>query len=212
MPLPYQLEACLESLTEAHLAQSRGAHQIELCANLNVGGTTPDHHLIKEAKESLALKIKVMIRPRGGSFIYSVSEIEQMKQSIIYCKSIGIDGVVFGILNEDHTLNIDQTLILSRLAGPMEVTIHRAIDDTPDILSAVRQLKAIPSIDCILSAGQASSAAAGAAMLKKMVKESGNQLIVIPGGGVKKDNVQALHEKVGSSIYHGTQIVGSLIS
>ena len=210
MPLPYQLEACVESFVEAKLAQDRGAQQIELCVNLDVGGTTPDRALIQKAKTELDLKVKVMIRPRGGSFVYSIEEVEQMKQSILYCQSIGIPGVVFGILNEDHTLNIDQTLILSRLASPMEVTIHRAIDETPDILAAIRQLKEIPSVHCVLSAGQAKSAAAGAQTLRNMVLEAKDQLIVIPGGGVRQVNVQALHKEVGSTIYHGTQIVGLL--
>lgn len=210
MPLSYRLEACVESFAEAKLAQDRGAHQIELCANLHVGGTTPDRLSIQKAKTALDLKVKVMIRPRGGSFVYSIEEIEQMKQSILYCQSLGIDGVVFGILHEDDTLNIDQTLILSRLASPMEVTIHRAIDETPDILAAIRQLKGIPSVHCVLSAGQVNSAAAGAHTLKKMVMEAADQLIVIPGGGVRKANVEALHKQVGSTIYHGTQIVGSL--
>lgn len=212
MSLPYQLEACVESFAEAKLAQDRGAHQIELCANLEVGGTTPDRGLIKKAKTELDLKVKVMIRPRGGSFVYSVEEIEQMKQSILYCQSLGVDGVVFGILHEDDTLNIDQTLILSRLASPMEVTIHRAIDETPDILEAIRQLKNIPSIHCILSAGQANSATQGAPMLKRMVAEAADQLVVIPGGGVRDHNVEALHAIVDSTIYHGTQIVGPLHS
>ena len=210
MRLPYHLEACVESFAEAKLAQDRGAHQIELCANLDVGGTTPERSLILKAKNELDIKVKVMIRPRGGNFVYSIDEIETMKQSILYCRSIGIHGVVFGILNEDNTLNIDQTLILSRLAGPMEVTIHRAIDETPDILAAIQQLSKIPSINCVLSAGQASSAAAGAPTLKAMVQAAGDDLVVIPGGGVRKDNVERLHQQVGSSIYHGTQIVGPL--
>lgn len=212
MLLPYQLEACVESLAEAKLAQDRGAQQIELCANLTVGGTTPDRALILKAKNELDLKIKVMIRPRGGNFIYSIEEIEQMKQSILYCQSVGIDGVVFGILWEDGSLNLDQTLILSRLASPMEVTIHRAIDETPDILVAVRQLKEIPSVHCVLSAGQAESALQGAATLRSMVTEAADQLIIIPGGGVRQDNVQELHAHVGSTIYHGTQIVGPLLT
>ncbi|MEM6378010.1 MAG: copper homeostasis protein CutC [Bacteroidota bacterium] len=210
MPSTYALEACVESFAEAKLAQDLGAHQIELCANLEVGGTTPEKALILKAKEELDLKVKVMIRPRGGNFVYNVEEIEAMKQSILYCQSIGIDGVVFGILHKDNTLNIDQTLILSRLAGPMEVTIHRAIDDTPNILAAIQLLKNVPSVHCILSAGQANSAVAGAQTLSTMVQEAGDGLIVIPGGGVRKDNVQALHEQVGSSIYHGTKIVGPL--
>jgi copper homeostasis protein len=151
-----------------------------------------------------------MVRPRGGDFIYSTEEIESMKQTILFCQSIKVFGVVFGILHEDGTLNTEQMTILSRLAGPMEVTIHRAIDDTPDIFEAVQQLTKIPSINCVLSAGQAQTAMDGAHTLQKMVAIAGDNLTIIPGGKVTKQNLLELHNLVGSTTYHGTKIVGAL--
>lgn len=204
------LEACVESLAEAQKAQELGAQQIELCANLEVGGTTPSRDLIRQAKESLQLNIKVMIRPRGGNFVYSIEEIEHMKQTVLFCKSLHIYGVVFGILHEDNTLNTEQMIILARLAGPMEVTIHRAIDETPDILEAVRQLSQIPSINCVLSAGKAKTALEGASTLQKMIETANGKLTIIPGGKVTRQNLEELHNLVGSTTYHGTQIVGPL--
>jgi copper homeostasis protein len=208
----YTLEACVESLEEARIAEARGADQIELCDQLEVGGVTPPRDLIQAAQATLQLKIKVMIRPRGGSFVHTPAEIDAMRQSIQYCKSLGIPGVVFGILTPAGRLDLDHIQDLAALARPMEVTIHRAIDEVPDVLEAIEKLMNIPDINSVLSAGQASSAYAGRTILRRMVELAGERLTIIPGGGVTRENVGALHQFVGSSCYHGTKIVGPLIS
>lgn len=209
---PYILEACVESLEEARIAEARGAHQIELCDRLDVGGITPPRELIRAAREQLGLKVKVMIRPRGGAFVHSEAELEQMRTAIHYCKSLGIPGVVFGVLRPDHRLDLDRIRELAALARPMEVTIHRAIDEVPDMLDTIEKLMNIPDIHSVLSAGQASTAYAGRATLRRMVALAGERMTIIPGGGVTRDNVEALHRYVGSRCYHGTKIVGPLIS
>ena len=142
--------------------------------------------------------------------MYSPPELQEMKEAISFCKSAGVEGVVFGVLQPDNQLDIPIIQDLARLAHPMEVTIHRAIDDTPDVLEAVRQLKRIPEVNCILSAGKAASAAEGYQLLHEMVLEAGPQLKVIPAGGVTNANVAVLHRLVGAAIYHGTRIVGKL--
>ena len=207
---PYLLEACVETLSQAQQAQDRGAHQIELCADLSVGGITPSRELIKEARRTLILNIKVMIRPRGGNFVYSIEEIEQMKQSILFCKSLSINGVVFGVLHSDNSLNLEHIQVLAELAAPMEVTIHRAIDETPDILEATRALMQLGDVDCILSSGQANTAMEGKEQLLKMVQLTEGQLRIIPAGRVSSGNIEELHSFVGAGIYHGTKIVGIL--
>ena len=204
------LEACVENLEEARQAELRGAHQIELCDRLDLGGTTPPLETIKAAKTQLKIRIKVMIRPRGGNFVYSSSELKTMEASIDHCKAIGVEGVVFGILNTDNTLNIAQIAALAKRARPLEVTIHRAIDEVPDIQVAVEKLANIVDIHGVLSAGQANDAEAGKKTLRKMVEQAGERLVIIPGGKVSQENIFRLHQAIGSTCYHGTKIVGPL--
>jgi copper homeostasis protein len=175
-----------------------------------LGGTTPPYPLIRRAKEELRINTKVMIRPRGGDFNYSPEEFEQMKSDIRFCKSIYIYGVVFGILTREQELDIPRIKILADLARPMQVTIHRAIDETPDPLAAVRQLRRQANVNCILSSGQADTARAGAGTLRKMVETAGPQLTIIPAGKVTAQNIAELHNLVSSTTYHGTKIVGDL--
>lgn len=204
------LEACVETFQEALAAQEKGATQIELCDRLDLGGITPPRALIQRARSELRLNTKVMIRPRGGNFIYTASEIEQMKADILFCKSIHIYGVVFGILSPDNSLDLSRIESLANLAAPMQVTIHRAIDETSDILNAVRQLSSLPNVHCILSSGQAPTAKLGAATLRKMVEIAGAKLTIIPAGKVSSENLMELHNLVDSTTYHGTKIVGPL--
>lgn len=204
------LEACVESFAESESAQKKGAHQIELCDRLDLGGTTPSYELIRQAKNQLSLNVKVMIRPRGGNFTYTSDEFEQMKADIQFCKSLYIYGVVFGILTPEQELDIPKIKELAQLAAPMQVTIHRAIDETLDIEAAVKRLSALPNVHCILSSGQAPTARAGANTLRKMVAIAGNQLTIIPAGKITVENLPELHKLVGSTTYHGTKIVGPL--
>jgi copper homeostasis protein len=204
------LEACVESFAQAKSAQKKGAHQIELCDRLDLGGTTPPYALIRRAKAELHINTKVMIRPRGGDFHYSLEEFEQMKTDIQFCKSIHIYGVVFGILTREQALDIQRIKILADLAAPMQVTIHRAIDETPDPLAAVRQLRHLANVHCILSSGQADTARAGAGTLRKMAETAAPKLTIIPAGKITAENLRELHKLVGSTTYHGTKIVGPL--
>ncbi|MEO0340401.1 MAG: copper homeostasis protein CutC [Bacteroidota bacterium] len=208
----YQLEACVQTIEEALIAQEKGAHQLEYCAHLELGGTTPSFEEIQAAREKVDIKIKMMIRPRGGNFVYDGREIEEMEKAIRFCKGLGIEGVVFGVLKEDNTLDLTKIAKLAKLAYPMEVTIHRAIDDTPDILLATEELKKMEGVHAVLSAGQAANAWEGRNMLKEMVATAGQALTVIPGGGVTKENVGQLHQTVGTQVYHGTKIVGPLFN
>jgi len=136
-------EACVESLEEAIIAGKLGADRIELCADLSKDGITPSRAVIESAKQQLKIPIRVMIRPREGDFVYSEVEFDGMKQDIEYCKQLGVEGVVFGILNKDKTLDVERIAALAALSKPLKVVIHKAIDETPDILKATKELKAI---------------------------------------------------------------------
>ncbi|GAO29836.1 copper homeostasis protein CutC [Geofilum rubicundum] len=126
------LEACVETLEQCITAEQKGAGRVELCDRLDLDGTTPSEDLIRAVKKALKIPIRVMIRPRGGDFIYTPAELDQMRQSILLCQDIGVDGVVLGILNKDNELDLEAMRPLIELAKPLNVVIHKAIDDTPD--------------------------------------------------------------------------------
>lgn len=206
----YTIEACVETYDQALAAQNKGADQIELCARLDLGGTTPDIDLITKCKKQLSLHTKVMIRPRGGDFTYTPKELSQMKKEIELCKEIGVYGVVFGILQDDR-LNITQILELAELAQPLNVTIHKAIDDTTDVLSSTKELlKHHSLVNAILTSGGESTAEQGSAQLKQMIDIAGDKIDIIPAGTITDQNIMALHATLGARVYHGRKIVGEL--
>jgi copper homeostasis protein len=200
------LEACIETLEEAILAEKKGANRIELCSNLDVGGTSPSKHLIKTVSEAVNIPVMVMIRPRGGNFVYSADEIEQMKSKIKECKKLNVQGVVLGCLRSNNTVDTDITSILSKLAHPLKVTFHKAIDESNDILLAVDELMSIKEITGILSSGAKKTAAEGKEILKSMVQKS-EQIEIIVAGKVQTGNINLLHDYINAKAYHGRKIV-----
>jgi len=178
----YLKEACVESYDEAIEAAACGADRIELCSRLDLDGLTPDKSLIKLLQQTLEIPIKVMIRPREGDFNYSNSEISEMELAIELCKSIGVFGVVFGLLNSNKELDIENTAKLSKLSYPMNVCFHKAIDETNDIIKACKDLCKIPEVDAILTSGKALTAYKGKDVLKEMIQISENKLTIIPAG------------------------------
>ena len=135
------LEACVETLEEAILAEKKGANRLEICSRLDLDGLTPDVKLIKKALKIISIPIKVMIRQRSGNFVYSEEEILAMKNQINIFKSIGVMEVVFGALNINNEIDIKVTNRLAKYAFPMKVTFHKAIDQTANILSAIENIK-----------------------------------------------------------------------
>lgn len=203
-------EACVENLSQAITAEKKGADRIELCAHLDVGGTTPSRELIKSAHQNLSIPIRVMVRPRGGHFHYSNKEILQMKHSIDVCKEIGVEGVVFGILNEDHSLDLETTIELIQYAAPLQVVLHKAIDATPDPVQSFNELLSLEGITTVLTSGGQPTAEEGIENLMKMIEVSAGRIEVMPGGKVTDKNVEDLHRLLGASAYHGKKIVGEL--
>jgi copper homeostasis protein len=199
-------EACVGSYSSAKEAEKRGASRIELCDNLKEGGTTPSYGTIKLAKKNLKIPIFVIIRPRGGDFIYSAEEIEKMKEDIIQCKSLGVDGVVLGILNEDYEVDIDKMASLIEKAQGMQITFHMAFDEILDRKKAIDTLVTL-GVHRILTKGSLGGAIEGKEMLKEFIEYSKGRIIILPGGGVTKDNYHVLREYLGNEEFHGTKIV-----
>jgi len=202
------VEACVESFQEAIKAESNGADRIELCAQLEIGGTTPSYALIESTYKILKIPIMVMIRPRGGHFVYSTSEIKIMKQSIDICKSIGVYGIVFGILTNANEVDITKTKDLVKYAHPLQITFHKAIDDTPHILEAVEQLKNIDGVNRILTSGGCETAFEGAIVINKMVDLAKEKLIIVAAGRITNENLKSIKNKLSTSEFHGRKIVG----
>ena len=199
-------EVCVESFRETVAAIAAGATRIELCEHLACGGTTPSYGTIKQVIEKCDVPVMVMIRPRGGDFCYSQDEFEIMCHDIKICKELKVTGVVFGLLNEDQTIDIERTAQLVQLARPLQVTFHKAIDETDNILLAVNQLKAI-GINRILTSGGKPTADEGSEMLLKMIKTGETKLKIIVAGKVTWENFDHISNLIPSSDYHGRRLV-----
>jgi copper homeostasis protein len=199
-------EVCVESFREAVTVIEAGATRVELCENLSVGGTTPSYGTIKQVIRKLTIPAMVMIRPRGGNFCYSKDEFEIMRHDIEVCLQMGVVGVVFGLLNSDQSIDIERTTELVKLARPMQVTFHKAIDDTKDLPKAVGQLKAI-GIDRILTSGGQPTAIEGCETLRKMIEIAGDQPKIIVAGKVTWENFNDIRQLIPSGEYHGRRLV-----
>jgi copper homeostasis protein len=204
------LEACVETFKEALQAETRGANRIELCADLHVGGVTPSYILLEVVRKRLRIPIMVMIRPRGGNFVYNTAELKLMQQNIDICKSLNVAGIVFGILDEKNNINVKETANLANYASPLEVTFHKAIDETDDLLKGVKELKKIKGITRILTSGGKPTALEGARMINEMVSSAGNTLKILAAGRITDKNLPELSEILNTDEFHGRRIVGDL--
>ena len=203
-------EACVETLEQAIAAEKKGAHRIELCGRLDLGGITPDYELIRTCLQNLNIPIKVMIRPRGGNFIYTEEEYQSMLSDIEVCKKLGVEEYVFGILKNDNSIDIDRMMSLSANVDNAPVTFHKAIDELSDFKFAIEQLKKIPQVKYILTSGLASTAMEGKDVLIQMIDLAKSDIQIVVAGKVTNENIDALHAIVNAHEYHGRLIVGKL--
>lgn len=199
-------EVCVESFSEAVRAVNSGADRIELCENLTVGGTTPSYGTVKKCLDKLPVPAMVMIRPRGGDFVYSSDEFEIMQEDILLCKELGVYGVVFGLLNASGYIDEERTRMLVQLSKPMQVTFHKAIDVIPNILEGVAFLKEI-QVDRILSSGGCKTALEGSDTLNNMIEIAAPQVKIIVAGKVTFENYEKVCQKIPSGEYHGRRLV-----
>lgn len=204
------VEACVDSVESAIAAQEGGAGRLELCAGLVEGGTTPSEGLIAVCRERITIPLFVIIRPRGGDFIYSEAELAVMRRDIVRAKQLGADGVVLGVLDRDGEVDTGGTRSLVELAQPMAATFHRAFDHTRDpdaALEAVIETGATR----VLTSGHAETAVKGRAALARLVRQAERRLIVLAGGGITEDNVEQVVSASGVREVHvrgATQVPG----
>lgn len=195
------LEACIESAEAAIAAERAGVSRVELCANLLEGGTTPSHGTIQLARERTKFGICVMIRPRGGDFCYSETEFEVMKKDVVAAKTLGADGVVFGILTEEGDIDRGRMKELIQIAQPMNVTCHRAFDMARDPFSALDALIEL-SVDRLLTSGQRPCALEGLDLITQLVQKAKEQIIIMPGGGIDEESVKQIVTASGVQEVH----------
>jgi copper homeostasis protein len=200
-----QLEIACFNLDSAVIAQENGADRVELCAEMEVGGTTPDFEITKQVRELLTIDLNVMIRPRGGNFVYSDVEFQQMKNEILQFKEIGVNGFVFGILNENNSIHTAQNTELVTLAKPFPCTFHRAFDEVEDAFQSLEDVIAC-GFQTILTSGQKPNVLEGVNRLTELLAKANNRIVIMPGGGLRSNNIEIIQEKTRAPFYHSSAI------
>lgn len=201
--MSYVIEIATSDFPSSQAAVAGGADRIELCDNLSEGGTTQSYGTIKLCREKLAAALFPIIRPRGGDFLYTADEYEIMRQDVQSCRQLGCDGVVIGLLHADGSIDTERTSRLVQLAYPMEVTFHRAFDRCRDPFEALEQLI---SIGCtrILTSGQQPTAPEGIDLIAQLVSKADGRIVIMPGSGVRKENIGRLATVTGATEFHSS--------
>ena len=202
---PPILEICVDSPWCAINAVQAGADRIELCAGLGVGGTTPSAGAIQQCRAAVRAPLHVMVRPRGGDFVYDRSEIEWMISDIDFAGAAGADGIVLGAMTEDGRVDVRAMKLLVAEARPQSVTFHRAFDAARDADEALDALLDL-GVDRVLTSGRARTAREGSATLARMVERAGDRLTVMAGGGVRAEGVQHLVTATGVREVHARPV------
>jgi copper homeostasis protein len=199
----YIIEIATSDFTTTKSAVEGGADRIELCANLAEGGTTPSYGTIKQCREAFMVSLYPIIRPRGGDFLYTTAEFEIMLQDVKLCKQLGCDGIVIGLLNIDGTVDRMRTAALIEVAYPLGVTFHRAFDRCKEPFEAMEQLIEI-GCERILTSGQQPSVVDGVELVAELNKTADDRIIIMPGSGVRQENIKMLAEKTGCLEFHSS--------
>ena len=199
--MSFLVEICVDSLESATIAEASGAGRIELCSALSEGGVTPSAGLLEAVLNNISIDVYVIIRPRGGDFLYSDHDFSVMRRDIERAGEMGAEGIVTGILYRDGTVDVDRTALLVEYAGPMQVTFHRAFDLCREPKRALEDIISAGA-SRILTSGQARTAIEGAAVIKDLIAMAGGRVTIMPGGGISEYNVALLANTTGAREYH----------
>ena len=195
------LEICVFNTATAIAAEQAGADRIELCENYANGGTTPSYGYLKTVREKISIPVFPMIRPRGGDYFHTQDEIDIILKDILLCKELQFDGVVFGLLNQDGSIDQENTARLVEAAYPLDVTFHRAFDRCKDPLESLETL-----VQCgctrVLTSGQHLKVTDGLALVKTLVEQANDRIIIMPGSGLNSSNVQHIIDTAGVNEVH----------
>ena len=199
--MPCVLEVCVDSVESAASAARGGATRLELCANLVIGGTSPDEDMFRMVRERVDIPVRVLLRPRFGDFLYSDDEFELLRRQVRRFAALGADGVVIGVLRPDGTLDEARMAELIALAGGCGVTLHRAFDVCRDPFEALEAAGRL-GVDTILTSGQQAACAQGAGLLRELVGRSGGRPQILVGAGVSADVIRTLQPATGANAFH----------
>jgi len=196
-----RIEICVDSVEGALAAEAGGADRVELCDNLMEGGTTPSLGCIRLLRAQLGIGLHVMIRPRGGDFLYRDLELEIMREDIRVAKEAGVDGVVFGCLTREGDIHVQRTAELLDLARPLKVTFHRAFDMCRDARAGLEALAGL-GVDRLLTSGQEATCLEGSETIAELARQAAGRIVVMAGGGITPRNVRRIVETTGVEEVH----------
>lgn len=196
-------ELCAESIDACLVARDGGADRIELCSALSEGGLTPSHGLIREAVARSGLPVHVLLRPRGGDFVYTDAEFDVMCEDLMHLRLLGASGVVLGALRADGSVDVERTRQLVEMAGTLEVTFNRAFDHTA---SLERALEDVIAIGCrrVLTSGGERDVVSGGKSLARLIEQAAGRIEIAVGGGLRLKNAAAVARTTGAQHFHGS--------
>lgn len=200
MSLTYEI--CIDSVEGAIVAERSQAHRVELCSALFEGGITPSLGLITATMAAVSrIRVHVIIRPRGGDFVYSQHEVAVMEQDVVVARQAGVHGVVIGALTPDGEVDRPVCERLIKAADGLSITFHRAFDMTADPFAALETLVDL-GVDRVLTSGQDSSVLEGAPLIAELVQAAGDRIIIMAGGGINARNAARIVEATGLRELH----------
>ncbi len=199
--MKYKIEICTNSVASCLEAQKGGAYRVELCAGIPEGGTTPSYGETAVARKLLNIKLNIIIRPRGGDFLYSEVEHQAMLHDIEMAKKLGVDGVVIGCLTADGEVDMTRNKELMDAAKGMNVTFHRAFDMCKDPFDSLEKIIEL-GCNTLLTSGQQPTAIEGVSLLSELVAKADGRIIIMPGSGVNENNIATLAQKTKATEFH----------
>jgi len=199
----YLFELCAESVQAAQAAELGGADRIEFCSQLSIGGVTPSEELTSAVIRTLSIPVHVLIRPRGGDFVYSPAEFDQMRRQIDHVKQAGAAGIAIGVLLPDGNVDLERSRELVCHARPLSVTFHRAFDESADLTDALESVIQTGA-DCLLTSGGAPDVLAGADSIARLRRQAAGRMEIMAGGGLRLTNLAEVVRRTGVSYIHGS--------
>jgi len=196
-------EVCVEGFSGAAAAEKGGGHRIELCSGLIEGGTTPSFGTLSLVLERLSVETVVLLRPRGGDFLYTDEEFDTMLRDVEIVRNAGAYGVATGVLTSDGQIDVERFDRLIAAARPMSITCHRAFDMTRDPREAIETLIDL-CVDRVLTSGQQPSVPKGIELIRELVDLAAGRISIMPGCGIDEGNVREIVEKTGVKEVHFT--------
>ena len=200
------LEVCVDRVEAALAAAAAGADRIEFCARLDLGGITPETLELERVLNLLEVPVFAMVRPRGGDFVHDARELRELREDLRAMRECGADGVVLGVLGADGRIAREALASLREEAGELPLTFHRAFDELESPLDGIETLLEL-GVDRLLTTGGPPTAWEGRDVLRELVQAAGEQLVVMPGGGVRQDHVHALLEHTSAREVHSSQVL-----